>query len=99
MMAKQPEKFPLPMVDTSDLTDADRAEISKLRNGWVAGGHKGLQRAISELFKTPIIGTRIMAAFYPEMVKEVIEDEVAKGMTKEDLEELIRKLESSKRKQ
>jgi hypothetical protein len=40
-----------------------------------------------------------MAVFYPEMVKEVIEDEVAKGMTKEDLEELIRKLESPKRKQ
>ena len=76
-----------------------RAEFNKLRNGWVAGGHKGLQRAINELFKTPIFGTSIMAVFYPEMVKEVIEDEVAKGMTKEDLEELIRKLESPKRKQ
>ena len=93
MMAKQPEKFPLPIVDTSDLTDADRAEIKKLRNGWEADGHKGLQRAIKELFKTPIIGTRIMAVFYPEMVKDVIKDEMDKhGMTKEDLEELIRKL-------
>jgi len=86
------------MINTSDLTDADRGKINKLKRAWELGGDKGLQRAISELFKEPIIGTRIMAVFYPKMVTEAIKDEMAKlGMTKEEVEALLRKLESPAR--
>jgi hypothetical protein len=93
-MARPPQLFPMKMVDTSYLSDADWVRIDKLKRGWEAGGPEGLKRAIAELFKDPITATRIMAAFYPERVAETIKDEMAKvGTTKEESEELMRKLQ------
>jgi hypothetical protein len=43
---------------------------------------------------------RTMGAFFPDMMREAIRDEMAEaGMTEEDLRELIRKLESPARDQ
>jgi hypothetical protein len=42
----------------------------------------------------------VMAAFFPDMIREVIKDSMAeRGMTEDDLRELIRKLESPARTQ
>ena len=93
-MARPPQPFPLKLVDTSHLSDADWVRINRLKRGWESEGLEGLKRAITELFKDPITATRIMAAFYPERVAETIKDEVAKvGMTKQELEELMSKLQ------
>ncbi len=93
-MARPPQPFPMKMVDPSYVSAADWAEINKLKRAWEAGGSEGLKRAIAELFKDPTTATRIMAAFYPERVAETIKDEMAEvGMTKEESEELMRKLQ------
>jgi hypothetical protein len=48
----------------------------------------------------PVRSIPVLAAFFPEMVRESIKDEMAeKGVTKVDIRELIRKLESPSMKQ
>jgi hypothetical protein len=47
-----------------------------------------------------IRATRVIGAFFPEMVRETIKDVMAeKGITIEDIHELLQKLESPARKQ
>jgi len=51
---------------------------------------------MKQLAKDPIAYVRVIGAFFPDMVREQIRDVMAEqGMTKEDLRELIRKLEES----
>lgn len=97
-MAKQTDPEP---IETSHLTDADWAELNKLRRTWRAGGEKAVSRAMAELAAAnPICWANILAAYFPNEVCEAIKDEMAeRGMTEEDLRELIRKLESPAGKQ
>jgi hypothetical protein len=94
------EKAPEP-VDTSHLTDADWAEISRLRRTWETGGTKAMLKAMKDLAEAdPIRYIHVVAAYFPETVRETIKDAMAeKGMTDDDLRKLIRKLESPTRDQ
>jgi hypothetical protein len=43
----------LEVVDTTGLTDADWAEINKLKNAYDVGGQKALSAALDDLAKDP----------------------------------------------
>ena len=85
----------LELVDTSHLKDADWAEINILRGAWETGGRRALSKALGQLADAdPFRYMNVIAAYFPEMVREAIKDEMAEhGMTEEDLREMIRKLE------
>jgi hypothetical protein len=86
---------PLEVADTTGLTDTDWAEINKLKNAYDAGGQKALSAALDQLAKDPIRATRVLGAFFPDLVRETIKDQLAEeGITEEDLRALIRKLEN-----
>jgi hypothetical protein len=75
------------------LTDSDWAEINKLKRAYDEGGLKALSKALEELKKDPVRTFRIMAAFYPEKMREVTKDVIAElGMTEEDFRELSQSL-------
>ena len=76
----------LGIADTSLLTDSDWAEINKLKRAYDEGGSKALSKALEQLKKDPVRTFRIMAAFYPEKVREVVKDVVAE--LEEDFREL-----------
>ncbi len=83
------------VVDTTGLTDADWAEINKLKKAYDAGGQKALSAALDTLAKDPMQATRVLGALFPDLVRETIKDQMAeRGITEEDLRELIRKLEN-----
>ena len=86
----------LGLVDTSHLKDGDWAEINKWKQAYASGGQKALSKAMAESAEAdPTRHMSVMAAFFPDEVKNAIRDEMAEqGMTDEDLRELIRKLES-----
>jgi hypothetical protein len=82
--------------DTSGLTDADRAEINKLRKTYKRGGRKAVGLALEKLAKDPIRFVVVIGALYPDMMREMIRDQMAEaGITEQDLRELIQKLEST----
>src|SRR5215470_5226772 len=84
----------LEVQDTSGLTDADWAEINKLRKAYEAGGRKAIDSALKKLAKDPIRFVAVIGALYPDMMREMIRDQMAEaGITEEDLRELIQKLE------
>ena len=82
--------------DTTGLTDADWAEINKWKRAYDAGGLKALSAAMDALLaKDPFQSARVAGALWPDLASETARDTLAeKGITKEDLLELIRKLES-----
>jgi hypothetical protein len=94
-MARKHE--PLEVVDSSGLTDDDWAKINRLRDLYESGGSKALSKALDELAEAdPIIFMHIMSAFYPDLVRERIKDDLAEnGMTEDDVRQLIQKLEGS----
>jgi hypothetical protein len=80
----------LEIADPSGLTDADWAEINKLRRIWETKGTKGLTKAFNLL--EPVQCLRIMTALFPESVYNTIRDQMAeKGITDDDLKEMARK--------
>ena len=82
--------------DTSGLTDADWAEINKLRKTYKRGGRKAVGLALEKLAKDPIRFVVVIGALYPDMMREMIRDQMAEaGITEEDLRELIQKLEGA----
>jgi len=84
----------LEIQDTSGLTDADWAEINKLRKTHKKGDRKALEIALDQLAKDPVRFAVVIGALYPDMMREMIRDQMAKaGITEEDLRELIQKLE------
>ncbi len=89
------------VVDLSHLTDADWAEINKLNATWRNGGQNALSKALGDLADAdPIRYTSVIAAFFPDLVREAIKDAMAeRGITDEDVRDLIRKLESPAGKQ
>lgn len=92
---------PLGVQDTSGLTDADWAEINRLRKIYDEKGGEGLNKAFAELMQKDLIRyARVVDAFFPNELTEALKDEMAeRGMTEEDVRELIRRLESPARDQ
>jgi len=90
----------LEVVDTSGLTDADWAEISRLKSLYETDGRNALSNALAELGESdPVRSIRVLSAFFPETVREALTDSMAEqGLMAEDLRELIRKHEASTRK-
>ena len=83
----------LAIQDTTGLTDADWAEINKLRKTYKRGGRKAVGLALEKLAKAPIRYAAVIGALYPDMMREMIRDQMAEaGITEEDLRELIQKL-------
>ena len=83
--------------DTSGLTDADWAEINKLRRAYETGGESALLAAVQELMKDPVRCTRVIGAYYPEKIREALKDKAAEaGLTIEDAQDLLRKAEGSR---
>jgi len=91
-MAKRPDE-PLEVADPSFLTDADWAEINKIKKAYEAGGTNALSKAMDELGKgDPIRYLHVLGAFFPNLVRESIKDSMAElGITAEDLRELLEK--------
>jgi hypothetical protein len=84
------------VVDSTDLTDADWAEINKLKKAYDAGGATALSAALDALReRDPIQTVRVLGAFFPDLVRETAKDTLAEqGITKEDLLELIQKFQN-----
>ena len=91
----------LEVVDTSGLTDADWAEINRLKSLYETDGRNALSNALAELGESdPVRSIRVLSAFFPETVREALTDSMAEqGLMAEDLRELIRKHEGTRRKQ
>jgi hypothetical protein len=66
----------LGIADPSSLTDADWAEIDRLKRAYEVGGHKAFNEALKKL-DDPVLGIRVIGAFYPAMVREAIKDAMA----------------------
>src|SRR5215831_4209182 len=87
----------LGIVDTSWLTDADWAVINRRRIHEVEG-QKAVRKALRAL--EPESYLRVVAAFFPDKVREAIKDEMAEnGITEQDLREMAEKLHPSPTKQ
>ena len=85
----------LGIADTSLLTDGDWAEINKLKRAYDEGGEKALSKALEELKKDELRAFRVMAAFFPERMREALKDVMAeRGMTEGDVREMASKLEN-----
>jgi hypothetical protein len=83
----------LEIQDSSGLTDADWAEINKLRNAH-KNGRKAVETALDQLANDPIRYAVVIGAFFPDMVREMIRDQMADaGITEEDIRELLQKAE------
>jgi hypothetical protein len=90
------DQFPLEIEDASCLTDDDWATINGLRRAHQRRGAKGLASEMAKLTRDPVRWVRIMGAFFPQMIREMIRDTMAEnGITREDLEEIIRKHEKT----
>jgi len=95
-MTRKPDDA-LEVVDSFHLTDADWAEINKLKRAYETGGMKALSMAMDELAAgDPIIALHVLGAFFPEKIRESIRDQMAEmGITAEDLREIIEKTEAA----
>ena len=88
--------------DPAGLSDADWAELNKLKAAYESGGAKALSAAFRELVVDPIRYISVVGALFPDMVREQIKDTLAaRGLTEEDirrmLEEIKRQSESPSR--
>lgn len=102
MRTKQKKELPFPEIaDTSGLKDADWAAINALRRAHETGGKEGLSKAVNDLLGgDPVRATRVLGAFYPREVTELLKDAMAeRGITKEDVLEWMRQAESPAREQ
>jgi hypothetical protein len=80
----------LGITEALGLTDADWAEINKLQRIRETKGTKALMKALDGL--DPVRYFRIMAAFFPERIYNEMKDLMAeKGITEDDLKEIVRK--------
>lgn len=97
-MSKKQPKDTFEVKDTSRLTDADWTVINALKRGYEEGGSPALDKALKQLADDPVLYTRIMGAFFPDEMRETLKDVMAaKGVTMEDLREIIEKAESPAR--
>ena len=82
------------LVDTEGLSDADWAEINKLLRAYDAGGNDAFWEAMNELSdKDPVRYIAVAGAFFPDVVRKIIKDEMAElGMTEQDVRDLFKNL-------
>jgi hypothetical protein len=85
--------FETKIVNSSHLTDADWAEINKLKRAFEDGGKAALSKAVEKLGNDPIRYVNVMAAFFPEMIREKLKESLADADA-DDVRELIQKLET-----
>jgi hypothetical protein len=72
-MANPPE---LDTLDTSGFTEADWAELRKLRDAWENGGPGALFAAQKSLRQAdPICWFRLVRTFYPQLLRKMVGDE------------------------
>ena len=84
----------LNVVDSSDLTDADWAVVNRVNRACELGGATAFWEELEKLDDISL-QLRVLGAFFPELVSEVIEEEMtAHGLTVDDLREAERKAES-----
>jgi len=77
----------------SPLNDADWVAINKLKRAYESNGAPGLNNEIGELMESdPVRAFRVMRAFFPERMREALDDVIAKMRT--DLNEILRHLDS-----
>ena len=61
------------LVEISNLTDADWAEINKLRQAYARGGRDGFEKAFDDLYKrNDIHWMKIAFAYYPTTIREAL---------------------------
>ena len=82
------------IVDTEGLSDADWAEINKLLRAYDAGGTDAFWEVLGKLSdEDPVRYIAVTGAFFPDVVRKVIRDEMAEqGMTEEVIRVLFKKL-------
>ena len=77
------------------IADADWAAINKLSWAYKSGGEKALKKACLDLAEHPRHWVRVFGAFFPDKIREALEDAMARaGITEDDLIELDRNLQS-----
>ena len=96
-----PDPFPLEVVDSSGLTDAEWSEMGELKKAYELGGEKALEEALQRLAnENPIRHFVVLGAFFPKEAREGFKEWMAEaGMTVQDLRQLMRKLENPARDQ
>ena len=93
-------KVPIDVVDGSDFTDAEWAEIDRLADVLEISGEASFNRELEALAESDPRGYLIvMSVFFPEMTSEAVSISMAElGMESEEASALVRKLESAGRK-
>jgi hypothetical protein len=81
------------VVDASGLSDADWAEINRLRRVFESGGTKEWSKAVKALCEAdPTKALKVLGAYFPNEVRETTKDAMAElGVTEEDIREILRK--------
>jgi hypothetical protein len=88
----------LEIADPSSLTDADWASLNALRRAYERKGSHDFSAELKKLARDPLRYVRIVGAIFPDMIRESIRDVLAdKGITPDDLREIIRKREKPTR--
>jgi len=82
------------VVDTSGLTDADWAAIDRVNRACELGGANAFWDELEKLDDIPL-ELRILGAFFPDLMRQVIEEEVEHSLTVKDLRKRIRKRRKS----
>ena len=92
-MAKK--KTVLEVVNPSGLTDADWIGINKVRRAYERGGWDAFWSELETLGDDFILKITVVGAFFPDAIREAIEDELAEsGLALEDLREFLKKNEA-----
>ena len=85
----------LAVVNSSGLTDADWIEINKVRRAYERGGWDAFWSELETLGDDLIVKIKVVGAFFPDAIREAIEDELAEsGLALEDLREFLKKNEA-----
>ena len=88
----------LEIADPSSLTDADWASLNALRRAYERKGSNDFSAELKKLAHDPLRYVRVVGAIFPDMIRESIRDVLAdKGITPDDLREIIRKREKPTR--
>src|SRR5262245_38111289 len=79
----------LNVVDSSGLTDADWAAVNRVNRACELGGATAFWEELEKLDDVPL-QLRVLGAFFPELVREVIEEEMTEhGLTIDDLRKAL----------
>jgi hypothetical protein len=82
----------LDVADPSSLTDADWASLNALRRAYERNGSHDFAEELKKLASDPLQYIRVVGAVFPNMIRESIRDVLAdKGITHDDLKEIVRK--------